>query len=94
MPISKTPSDDEVLANLTHDEFDEIGFQKQMLKENLPQALALLPAKLRKVFVARAVDGVSYERLAARMHDTESNVRKMYSRAQSSLKEHLRDLDT
>lgn len=95
MTVSKkTPSEDEVMANLTADEFDDITFQRQVDKEHLPIALSMLPAKLRTVFQARAVDGVSYERLAARMHDTEANVRKMYSRAQASLKEHLRDLSS
>lgn len=94
MPISKDgPSDDEVLANLTYPEFDEVEFQRDVVKEGLPSALALLPEHMRKVFVARAVEGASYARLAARFHDTEANVRLQYSRARKQLQGLLKVVD-
>lgn len=85
MPAIKRTSDQETLEYLAPAEFDEAAFQREVQKENLSGALALLPERQREVFVARAVERTPYAELAERFGDTEVNVRHQYSRARQAL---------
>lgn len=73
------------LSQLIHSSHDEGDFQRQVLKEGLPEALAMLPPRQREVFVARAVDATPFDVLAEKYGESEANIRTHYSRARRTL---------